>query len=76
VLFRAYAETWLTRHLGADSTVAGYRSVLNEHVYPAFGHRPLSRVRREEVKNLIAVLQNQAVHASCSHPSRDRGAAS
>jgi integrase len=64
VLFRAYAQTWLSRHLGADSTVAGYRSVLNAHVFPAFGHRPLSRVRREDVKNLIAVMRGKGLSAS------------
>jgi hypothetical protein len=64
VLFRAYAQTWLARHLGADSTVAGYRSVLNAHVFPAFGHPPLSRVRREDVKNLIAVMRGKGLSAS------------
>lgn len=64
VLFRAYAQTWLARHLGADSTVAGYRSVLNAHVFPAFGHRPLSRVRREDVKDLIAVMRGKGLSAS------------
>jgi integrase len=64
VLFRGYAETWLSRHTGADSTVAGYRSVLRAHVNPAFGNRPLSRVRREDIKNLIAVMRGKGLGAS------------
>jgi integrase len=43
---------------------AGYRSVLNAHVYPAFGHRPLSRVRREDVKDLVAAMRGKGLSAS------------
>jgi hypothetical protein len=41
VTFRAEAEAWLSRHLGADSTIVGYRSVLRWHVYPAIGDRQI-----------------------------------
>ena len=30
-LFKTEAETWLDRHLGADSSIAAYRSVLRSH---------------------------------------------
>src|SRR5271157_4382955 len=38
--FRAEAQAWLGHHLGADSSIATYRSVLRTHVYPAIGDKP------------------------------------
>jgi hypothetical protein len=35
--FRAEAGAWLAHHLGADSSISTYQSVLRTHVYPATG---------------------------------------
>ena len=44
--FHSEAEAWLKQHLGADSSVSTYRSVLRTHVYPAIGDRQIRTVRR------------------------------
>lgn len=64
ILFRTYADTWLGRHLGADSTIVTYRSVLRAHVYPAFGNRRVSSVRREDIKSLVATMRAKGLGAS------------
>jgi integrase len=63
-LFRTEAETWLARHLGADSSIATYRSVLRAHVYPAIGDKRLNAIRRENVKDLIAAMRARGLGAS------------
>ena len=63
-LFREEAETWLSRHLGADSSIATYRSVLGAHVYPAIGDKRLGMVRREDIKTLIADMRTKGLSAS------------
>lgn len=62
--FRAEAEAWLGHHLGADSSIAAYRSVLRTHVYPAIGDRPIGVIRRENIKALIAVMRRKGLSAS------------
>jgi hypothetical protein len=37
ILFRDAAGIWLDQHLGADSSIATYRSVLRAHIDPAIG---------------------------------------
>jgi integrase len=58
------ADTWLDRHLGADSSIATYRSVLRAHVYPAIGGKPIGAIRREDIKALIAVMRRKNLSAS------------
>ena len=48
--FGALAEEWLSLHTGKPSTIAGYRSVLNRHVLPRFGKRPIGTIERPEVR--------------------------
>jgi hypothetical protein len=55
MLFRDAAATWLDQHLGADSSIATYRSVLRAHIDPAIGGKPIGAIRREDIKALIAV---------------------
>ena len=69
-LFRAEAETWLDQHLGADSSIATYRSVLRAHVDPAIGGKPIGVIRREDIKALIAGMHRKGLSASrigCAH---------
>ena len=63
-LFRAEAETWLDQHLGADSSIATYRSVLRAHIDPAIGGKPIGVIRREDIKTLIADMHRKGLSAS------------
>jgi integrase len=70
VLFRTAAETWLDQHLGADSGIATYRSVLRAHIDPAIGGKPIGVIRREDIKALIAGMHRKGLSASrigCAH---------
>ena len=64
VTFRAEAEAWLRHHLGADSTIAGYRSILRWHVYPAIGDRQIRVIRREDIKEIITAMRRKGLSAS------------
>jgi len=64
VMFEAEAEAWLAGHLGADSSISAYRSVLRNHVYPAIGHRMISSVRRDDIKALLALMRAKGLSAS------------
>jgi len=69
-LFRAEAGTWLDQHLGADSSIATYRSVLRAHIDPAIGGTPIAAIRREDIKALIAGMHRKGLSASrigCAH---------
>jgi len=70
VLFRVEAATWLDHHLGADSSIATYRSVLRAHIDPAIGGKPIGVIRREDIKALIAGMHRKGLSASrigCAH---------
>ena len=64
VLFRDAAGTWLDQHLGADSSIATYRSVLRAHIDPAIGGKPIAGIRREDIKALIAAMHRKGLSAS------------
>jgi len=56
--FKEYAEWWLENCAQGnikDSTLNEYKAVLNNHVYPAFGSRPLTKVTRKMVREFIAL---------------------
>jgi integrase len=70
VLFRDAAGTWLDQHLGADSSIATYRSVLRAHIDPSIGAKPIGAIRREDIKALIAAMHRKGLSASrigCAH---------
>ena len=70
VLFLDAAGTWLDQHLGADSSITTYRSVLRAHVDPAIGGKPIGTIRREDIKALIAGMHRKGLSASrigCAH---------
>jgi integrase len=70
VLFRDAAGTWLDQHLGADSSIATYRSVLRAHIDPAIGGKQIGAIRREDIKALIAAMHRKGLSASrigCAH---------
>ena len=64
VTFRAEAEAWLNHHLGTNSTIVGYRSVLRWHVYPAIGDRQIRAIRREDIKEIVATMTRKGLSAS------------
>jgi integrase len=64
ILFRDAAGTWLDQHLGADSSIATYRSVLRAHIDPAIGGKPIGAIRREDIKALIAAMHRKGLSAS------------
>jgi hypothetical protein len=69
-LFREAADTWLDQHLGADSSIATYQSVLRAHIDPAIGGKPIAVIRREDIKALFAVMHRKRLSASrigCVH---------
>ena len=70
VLFRDAAGTWLNQHLGTDSSIATYRSVLRAHIDPEIGGKPIGAIRREDIKTLIAAMHRKGLSASrigCAH---------
>ena len=51
--FGKYAEKWMEGHVRMnckDSSIHGYRNMLDNHVLPAFGTTPLSDITREAIK--------------------------
>jgi integrase len=62
--FRGEAEAWLGHHLGADSSITAYDSVLRNHVYPAIGTRPIGNIRREDIRALLAAMRRKGLSAS------------
>lgn len=54
--FRLVAEDWFEAMSAKrrPKTVAGYRSILDVHLLPAFGHRPIGRVKANEIEKVLA----------------------
>lgn len=55
--FQEYAKWWLENCAQGnikDSTFDEYEAVLNNHVYPSFGSRPLAKVTRMMIREFIA----------------------
>lgn len=59
ITFGEYAQRCLDQHHAAASTIVTYQSVLKVHILPAIGHLPLNRIRREEIKALIAGMRRR-----------------
>lgn len=58
-LFGEYADTWLKDHAGLvckPSTIGGYKSVLRQHLRPAFSSKRLNEIKRGDIKSLISDL--------------------
>jgi integrase len=54
--FKQYAEEWMegfAKTALKESTYRGYRSVLDKHLEPAFGKKPLIEITRSDVKAFI-----------------------
>lgn len=67
----AWAERWMNSRVDLKpKTQVGYGSLLRNQILPAFGDRPLSRIRPIDVQEWIARMQNSGLS-----PSRIRQAA-
>ncbi len=53
ILFKEYAEKYLLSPHRKASTVRGYQSILNNHVYPTFASKEISEITRDDVKGLL-----------------------
>jgi len=74
--FQAYSELWLKQYAEQEckpSTVRSYGQLLRVHVQPRFGAKPLSDIRREEVKAFIVELSQATKKANdCCVPKFSR----
>jgi integrase len=57
VTFRAYAETWRQAKPHRPTTASSVEGHLRVHAYPAFGDRPLSRIRLSDVQGWVTGLE-------------------
>jgi integrase len=57
ITFRAYAETWRQAKPHRPTTAATVEAHLRVHAYPAFGDRPLSRIRLSDVQGWVTELE-------------------
>jgi integrase len=54
--FEEYANTWMTFNVPATckpSTEKDYRSILDNHVLPAFGKKPVTEIKRMMIKKFL-----------------------
>ena len=54
--FKAFAKDFLEGYAKTalkESTYRGYRSILDKHLEPAFGKKPINEISRTDVKNFI-----------------------
>jgi integrase len=54
--FGEYADQWRAGQPHRPATASLYERLLRLHVYPSFGHRALSSVRRSEIQGWVAGL--------------------
>ena len=79
VTFEAYAEGWLARRELKARTHEHYRWLLDEHLYPAFGSRPLTALTTDDVRAWHATDPHRPPHAAkprlraAAHHPGDRG---
>ena len=62
-LAERYLREYAEEHCKAN-TVTAYRRRTNKHIVPALGKRPLSRVRREDVRDLHYAMRSTPVMAN------------
>ena len=60
--FGQYAEQWLTHRQLKDRTREHYRWLLDEHLIPAFGTKPLASITSDEVRVLVHRVRRRHAH--------------
>lgn len=61
--FYEYAENWLeTYKIGTikPTTLSGYRTYLNAHLYPAFGNVPLNSITTKDIQKMLNEKSDKA----------------
>lgn len=67
LLFSKYADTWINTIVPAtckDSTTIDYQSILDNHVLPAFGKKPVDGINRMMVKKFLMKKVNSGLSVS------------
>ncbi|WP_237304912.1 site-specific integrase [Streptomyces qaidamensis] len=64
VTFRAYAEQWRQAKPHRPTTQVKAEQHLRVHAYPAFGDRPLARIRRSDVQSWVTGLEKGGMKPS------------
>jgi len=67
VLLKEYAAKWMDGHVKTNlkpSTRHGYRHLLENHILPVFGSRPLAEIARDEIKALCYRKIQEGLSAS------------
>jgi integrase len=64
VTFSAYAREWQARQVHRRNTQLAVSSALRMHLLPAFGHRPLSSIRKGDVQALVQQLSTTMTPSS------------
>ncbi len=65
--FKDYAEEWLKTYAKVhvkESTMREYEAVFKNHIFPAFGPLPFSKITRKAVKELIAKKSQEGLSRS------------
>jgi integrase len=57
---RSYGERWLARQVISSGTVMAYRTVLNNHIYPALGATRLDAINRADIQTLVKSWESTA----------------
>ena len=64
ISFEDFSRLWLEDYikpLRRQSTYERYRDILNRHVYPFLGHKPIDRIKRKEIRNLILMKNKKGL---------------
>lgn len=64
VTFRAYAEQWRLAKPHRPTTQVKAEQHLRVHAYPAFGDKPLARIRRSDVQSWVTALEKSGMKPS------------
>lgn len=64
VTFRAYAEQWREAKPHRPTTAVKAEMHLRVHAYPAFGDRPLARIRRSDVQSWVTGMEKGGMKPS------------
>ncbi|GGX54131.1 tyrosine-type recombinase/integrase [Streptomyces fructofermentans] len=64
VTFRAYGEQWRLAKPHRPTTQVKAEQHLRVHAYPAFGDKPLARIRRSDVQSWVTGLEKSGLRAS------------
>jgi integrase len=68
-LFREYSSAWLLSAAEPvkESTLAGYRRILDNHILPAFGDKPLNRLKKEDLDAFTETLKEKNLSNGTRH---------